>query len=112
LVTFLRALRHDAGAPFPAISRLQEHHRSQQGSLIETLECYLESDGSASVAARKLGIHRHTLLYRLNRIGEVLGTELTPALRFELRLQLLAWQLAGGPQKSGGTAANQGPIAL
>ncbi|WP_342364084.1 PucR family transcriptional regulator [Terrarubrum flagellatum] len=79
----------------PAIIKLKEHDRSLHGSLVEALGCLLEVDWNVSLAARRLGIHRHTILYRLERISEILDTELTATMRFELRLQLLAWRIAG-----------------
>ncbi len=96
----LRALRNlTAGAALedicPAILKIREQDRSLHGSLIEALGCLLEVDWNVSLAARQLGIHRHTMLYRLDRISEILGTELKASMRFELRLQLLAWRLAG-----------------
>lgn len=96
----LRALRNlSAGANLedicPAIIKIREHDRSLHGSLIEALACLLEVDWNVSLAARRLGIHRHTMLYRLDRMTEILGTELKASMRFELRLQLLAWRLAG-----------------
>jgi purine catabolism regulator len=102
-VVTLRALRHMAGRSdvrdlCPAIVKIREHDRSLHGSLIEALACLLEVDGNVSLAARRLGVHRHTVLYRLNRIKEILGTDLSAAMRFELRLQLLAWSFAGAAE--------------
>lgn len=79
----------------PAIVKIKEQDRSLQGSLIEALGCLCEVDWNVSLAARRLGIHRHTILYRLERIAEILGTELKGPIRFELRLQLLTWHIAG-----------------
>lgn len=84
----------DMRAVCPAILKIEEHDRSMHGSLIEALVCFYEVDGNASLAARKLGVHRHTIVYRLNRISEILGTDLKGLMAFELRLQLLAWRLA------------------
>jgi purine catabolism regulator len=95
LALFLRGAEGagTAGAAFPAIARL----RTESVVLVETLEVFLENEGKVSLAARTLGIHRHTMLYRLERITERLGTELESPARLELRLQLLAWRLAGCP---------------
>jgi purine catabolism regulator len=79
----------------PAISKLAEQDRSLHGSLIETLECVLNAEGNVSLAARQLGVHRHTLLYRIGRICDILGIEFDSVSRLELRLQLMAWRLAG-----------------
>jgi purine catabolism regulator len=78
----------------PAIVKLEEQDRSLHGSLVETLECLLDTEGNVSLAARQLGVHRHTLLYRLGRICEILGIEFDSVSRLELRLQLMARRLA------------------
>jgi len=78
----------------PAIVKLEEQDRSLHGSLVETLECLLDAEGNVSLAARQLGVHRHTLLYRLGRICEILGIEFDSVSRLELRLELMARRLA------------------
>ena len=99
LSRFLQATEpKEAGdRPFPAIQILLQHDRRQQAALVQSLACLLENDGNVSIAARQLGIHRHTLLNRMERIEEILGFELEPLPRLELRLQLVAWHLAGSP---------------
>ncbi len=106
LARFVRAadLGRAGGAAFPAVVHLLQNDRSQQGSLVDSLECLLENDGNVSLAARRLNIHRHTLLYRIERIEQLLQVELTPTMRLELRLQLIAWHLAGGPTQPAATA--------
>lgn len=78
----------------PAIVKLEEQDRSLHGSLVETLECLLDTEGNVSLAARRLGVHRHTLLYRLGRICDILGIEFDSVSRLELRLQLMARRLS------------------
>src|SRR6202165_2291781 len=56
--------------------------------LLETLEAYL-AHGSVKDAAAALNLHRHTVLYRLDKLREMLGGELdTPASRLRLQLAL------------------------
>lgn len=55
------------------------------GVLRETLEAWCEHDGQVQSCAAALGIHRNTLRYRLERIAELSGVELT---RLDRRLQL------------------------
>src|SRR2546426_707281 len=56
--------------------------------LLETLEAYL-SRGSVKDAAAELNLHRHTVLYRLDKLRELLGGDLdTPAIRLRLQLAL------------------------
>jgi purine catabolism regulator len=56
--------------------------------LLETLEAYL-AKGSVKEAAAALGLHRHTVLYRLEKLKELLGDDLElPATRLRLQLAL------------------------
>lgn len=55
------------------------------GVLRETLEAWCIHDGQVQSCAAALGIHRNTLRYRLERIAELSGVELT---RLDRRLQL------------------------
>ncbi|TCO62505.1 PucR family transcriptional regulator [Actinocrispum wychmicini] len=41
--------------------------------LLETLRTFLECDGGWAEAATRLGIHRHTLKYRIQKIEDILG---------------------------------------
>jgi sugar diacid utilization regulator len=61
--------------------------------LLETLRVYLECRGRASEAARRLGIHRNTLRYRLDRAAQLLGVDLEDA-GVQLVLQLALRTLA------------------
>jgi hypothetical protein len=56
--------------------------------LLDTLEAFLESDGSPTRAADELYCHRNTVMHRLRRIETVTGRKLT-----DPRSRLL-WQLA------------------
>ncbi len=56
--------------------------------MLETLEAYLAS-GSIKEAATTLKLHRHTVLYRLDRLKDLLGQGLDePAMRLRLQLAL------------------------
>ncbi|HUZ85728.1 MAG TPA: helix-turn-helix domain-containing protein [Candidatus Baltobacterales bacterium] len=57
-------------------------------SLLETLEAYL-GRGSVKDAAAELELHRHTVLYRLDKLRELLGGDLdSPPARWRLQLAL------------------------
>ncbi|MEU7862634.1 PucR family transcriptional regulator [Nonomuraea sp. NPDC049141] len=59
--------------------------------LIESLRAYLGSNGHWDAAAQRLGIHRHTLRYRMKRVTELLGRDLDdPGVRAELWIALAA----------------------
>jgi DNA-binding PucR family transcriptional regulator len=63
---------------------------------LRTLEAVLESRGLGEAAAL-LGIHRHTVVYRLDRIGTQLATDLDdPRVRHRLWLALQAHRLLEG----------------
>ena len=47
------------------------YDRRKRGSLVVTLNQYLDEDLSAVATARSLGIHRHTFDYRLRQIEEL-----------------------------------------
>lgn len=52
---------------------LEEYDSSQGTNLIETLKCIINNNMDLGIVANKLFIHRNTLLYRKNKIIEILG---------------------------------------
>jgi purine catabolism regulator len=44
--------------------------------MLQTLEAYLENDGRINDAAKQLFVHRNTVLYRMEKISELLGVDL------------------------------------
>ncbi|HLW00925.1 MAG TPA: helix-turn-helix domain-containing protein [Ktedonobacterales bacterium] len=58
---------------------LVEYDRRTDNDLVETLETYFACNGNLSEAARRLHLHRNSLLYRLERIQEVLQINLEDA---------------------------------
>lgn len=74
-----------------------------RADLIESLRAYLGSNGHWDAAAQRLGIHRHTLRYRMKRVTELLGRDLDdPGVRAELWIALAATASAsaGAPDSS------------
>lgn len=68
------------------LGRLLEADRN--GSLLETLDAYLAA-GSVKDAAASLHLHRHTVLYRLDKVRDLLPGPLDdPTERINLRLAL------------------------
>ncbi|MGW6501763.1 PucR family transcriptional regulator ligand-binding domain-containing protein [Nonomuraea angiospora] len=62
-----------------------------RADLVESLRAYLDSNGHWDAAAQRLGVHRHTLRYRMRRVTELLGRDLDdPGVRAELWLALEA----------------------
>lgn len=71
-----------------ALAVLEEYDRKHNSNYVGTLRCYLELDGSIQAMAKEMFTHRNTIIYRVNNIKKLLGTDLsTPAER-------LAYQIA------------------
>jgi len=69
---------------------LERHSSRSKLDLISTLRVFLAHNGHVDASATELGIHRHTLRYRLDRITALLGSDLQdPTVRAELWLALL-----------------------
>jgi hypothetical protein len=83
----------DTFAP-QALRRLGD---ADDGTLLATLESYLDNAGHAQATANALCLHRATLYYRLERIRQVAGVDLNDG---EARLELHVWlkllRLRGG----------------
>ena len=73
-----------------SLGRLLDPRLRSREALLETLEAYL-ARGSVKDAAEALGLHRHTVLYRLDKLRDLLGDDLdvpTTRLRMQLALDL------------------------
>jgi purine catabolism regulator len=62
-----------------ALGPLLEYDRRTDNDLVVTLDTYFGCNGNLSEAARQLHLHRNSLLYRLERIQEVLHVNLEDA---------------------------------
>ncbi|MBP7694489.1 MAG: helix-turn-helix domain-containing protein, partial [Anaerolineales bacterium] len=59
------------------------------GDLLETLEAFCDRLGNLSQTAEKLFIHRNSLLYRMERIGQLAGIDMNnPDTRLAVHLAL------------------------
>ena len=67
---------------------LMEYDEQHHTNLIQTLDTYFKNNQNSIPTARELFVHRNTLLYRLERISEVLGLD------FSNSEQILIIQLA------------------
>ncbi|MDO4538899.1 MAG: helix-turn-helix domain-containing protein [Coriobacteriales bacterium] len=71
----------------PALLRLQAHDERHGGELMDTLFCYLQVNGVTKHAAEMLSFHKNTMLYRMGRIREILGLDLSSGeVLFQLQL--------------------------
>lgn len=83
------SLSHNAQTPL--LRRLQAE---QQADLFHTLEVYLDAGGNSVQTAQALCIHRSTLNYRLARIREICGLDLSaPGTRLNLQVALKLMRL-------------------
>ncbi|WP_228989889.1 PucR family transcriptional regulator [Streptomyces sp. DH8] len=74
---------------------LREHDAKGRGDLVASLRAWLSRHGQWDAAAADLGVHRHTLRYRMRRVEEILGRSLDdPDVRMELWLALKATEAA------------------
>ncbi|MGW7384277.1 PucR family transcriptional regulator [Streptomyces sp. NPDC054794] len=70
---------------------LYEHDATGRGDLVASLRAWLSRHGQWDAAAADLGVHRHTLRYRMRRVEEILARSLDdPDVRMELWLALKA----------------------
>ncbi|MCG5211656.1 PucR family transcriptional regulator [Streptosporangium sp. KLBMP 9127] len=78
------------------LAPLQEY--GSRADLMESLRAYLAANGHWDAAAQRLGVHRHTLRYRMRRVAQLLGRDLDDAgTRAELWLALSVEGQAGVP---------------
>ncbi|MBU8712609.1 MULTISPECIES: PucR family transcriptional regulator [Brevibacillus] len=64
--------------------------------LLATLGAFLQSGGNTKRVAEEMFIHRNSVLYRLERIGEILQTDLNdPEVRFRLDVAMRVWKTQG-----------------
>jgi sugar diacid utilization regulator len=72
---------------------LIEYDRKRNADMVNTLARYLESGCNYDLTAEALHIHRSTFKYRLQRIRELVGHDLTSGeVRFQLQFATKIWQ--------------------
>jgi len=70
--------------------------------LLKTLETYLDADGSVATTAQRLFTHRHTIRYRLDRVRELTGLDVSSSDgRERLSLGLKAMRVLGIARPAG-----------
>ena len=81
-----------------------------------TIEAYLENDGNVTPTAAQLFTHRHTIRYRLERVRDLCGHDLTSTEgREKLGLGLKTMRVLGispprGPALEPGTEAGRAKV--
>lgn len=75
------------------IGALLDYDRQRSSDLVRTLFHYLDQGGRYEATANALIVHRNTLKYRLQRIRQITGLDLSdPETSFNLQLATRAWQ--------------------
>ncbi|WP_081497475.1 helix-turn-helix domain-containing protein [Tetragenococcus halophilus] len=96
LDTFLsEQISTQAAAEFSAhyLYKLIAYDQKNQLNLLQTLASYLANHQNIAVTARKLYIHRNTLIYRIERIENILAIDITePNIALSLQLALKFYQ--------------------
>lgn len=94
------AVEGDEGLRGP-LQRVRRHDREHGKDYIDTLSCFLDVGGDVRATAGKLNLHGNTVRYRLRRIEELSGLDLTdPMTRLSAMVQLRAAALGSDPAAS------------
>ncbi len=95
------------------LAPLASYDEQYETELVATVEAYLENDGNVAQTAARLFTHRHTVRYRLERVRELSGHDISSSEgREKLSLGLKAMRVLGiaaprGPATEPGTEAGQ-----
>ncbi len=90
------------------VEPLVSYDEQYETDLVLTLETFLEADGNVAGTAQRLFTHRHTVYYRLERVRELCGLDVSSSDgREKLSLGLKAMRVLG-IASSGGPASEAG----
>jgi sugar diacid utilization regulator len=97
------------------VAPLSAYDEQYETELVATVEAYLENDGNVAATAKQLFTHRHTIRYRLERVKELCGHDVSATEgREKLGLGLKTMRVLGiafprGPAMEPGAEAGQVP---
>jgi sugar diacid utilization regulator len=97
------------------VEPLVAYDEQYETELLQTLESFLEADGNVAGTAQRLFTHRHTIYYRLERVRELTGLDVSSSDgREKLSLGLKAMRVLGissarGPASEAGARAGRVP---
>jgi DNA-binding PucR family transcriptional regulator len=78
------------------IEPLSAYDEQYETELVATVEAYLDNDGNVAATAKQLFTHRHTIRYRLERVKELCGHDISATEgREKLGLGLKAMRVLG-----------------
>ena len=71
------------------LGKIELYDAQNQTELLKTLICYFKNDCNARITAKELFVHKNSVIYRVKRIEEITGLDLSdPEDRFNLQLGL------------------------
>jgi len=97
------------------VEPLASYDEQYETELVATVEAYLDNDGNVAATAKRLFTHRHTVRYRLERVRELCGHDVSATEgREKLGLGLKAMRVLGiasprGPAMEPGAKGGQVP---
>ncbi len=97
------------------VEPLVAYDEQYETELVATVEAYLDNDGNVAATAKQLFTHRHTIRYRLERVKELCGHDVSATEgREKLGLGLKAMRVLGiasprGPAMEPGAEAGKVP---
>jgi sugar diacid utilization regulator len=97
------------------VEPLVAYDEQYETDLVRTLEAFLEADGNVAGTAQRLFTHRHTIYYRLERVRELSGLDVSSSDgREKLSLGLKSMRVLGissadGPASEAGAAGGRVP---
>lgn len=97
------------------VEPLVAYDEQYETELLQTLETFLEADGNVAGTAQRLFTHRHTIYYRLERVRELTGLDVSSSDgREKLSLGLKAMRVMGissarGPASEDGARGGRVP---
>ena len=84
------------------VEPLSAYDEQYETELVTTVEAYLDNDGNVAATAKQLFTHRHTIRYRLERVRELCGHDVSATEgREKLGLGLKAMRVLGIPSPRG-----------
>ncbi len=97
------------------VEPLMAYDEQYETELVRTLETFLEADGNVAGTAQRLFTHRHTIYYRLERVRELSGLDVSSSdgrekLSLGLKsMRVLGIATAGGPASEAGAEGGRVP---
>jgi len=97
------------------VEPLVAYDEQYETELVRTLETFLEADGNVAGTAQRLFTHRHTIYYRLERVRELSGLDVSSSdgrekLSLGLKsMRVLGIASTGGPASEAGAEAGRVP---